>query len=201
MTELPSVRQVERVREATRAMFEELRDGIEREHERFQRQVHAIEQQYVSLATLHAAGHALHGSLKREGVLAAIQEIVINLIGSEQLAIVAADEALTLQARFGVTGEQLRGLNRDAGIIGRARAELRPLALLRDMPSDATGVRVCIPLMLGDEPAGFVLIFGFLPQKEEIGPLDYELFSLLASRAAPALLACEALERRGSHVG
>lgn len=201
MTELPSLRQVERVREATRAMFEELRDGIEREHERFQRQFHAIEEQYVSLATLHAANHALHADLKREAVLAAIQEIVINLIGSEQLAIVAADEQLSPQALFGVTREQLRGLDGDSGIIARARQEGRPLALLRDMPSDATGVRVCIPLMLGEEAYGFVLVFGFLPQKEEIGPLDHELFALLSLRAGVALLACEALERRGGHVG
>jgi hypothetical protein len=201
MTELPSVRQVERVREATRAMFEELRDGIEREHERFQRQFHAIEEQYVSLATLHAANHALHASLKRADVLAAIQEIVINLVGSEQLAVVAADEQLTPHAQFGVTSAQLRGLTRDAGIIGRARQEGRTLALARDMPADATGVRVCIPLMLAGETSGFVLIFGFLPQKEELGPLDHELFSLLSARAGVALLACDALERRGGDAG
>jgi nitrate/nitrite-specific signal transduction histidine kinase len=244
MSEIRSVRYVERVREATRALFDDLlesnrrlglsiavlgrerdaasRDDLEelnkrserwraeqlsvlgmletidREYKRFEEQFYDVERQNANLATLYAAGHALHASLDRKAVLAAIQEIVINLVGSEELAIVAADEQLTPLALFGVTAERLRGLTPESGLIGRALAEQRPLALLRGMPSDATRVRVCIPLELGGKVIGFVLIFGFLPQKDDISPLDQELFGLLGTQAAAALHAADAFARSGA---
>jgi hypothetical protein len=70
-----------------------------------------------------------------------MQEIVINLIGSEQFAIVSGDEQLTPQALFGVRAQELLGVTGESGIIGRAKSERRPLALLRGMPADATRVR------------------------------------------------------------
>ena len=243
MSELRRVRYVERVREATRALFEdllesnrrlcltisllgserdaasredlgdlnkrceswrteqqsvlELLEAIDVEHKRFEEQYHEVERQNSNLATLYAAGHALHSSLDREAVLGGMQEIVINLIGSEQFAIVGADDQLTPYALFGVKPHELAGLTPDSGMIGRARSEQRPLALPRGMPADATRVRVCIPLQVGETTHGFVLIFGFLPQKEDLQPLDYELFSLVGTQAAAALFASE-LVTRGS---
>lgn len=243
MSELRSIRYVERVREATRALFEDLLESnrrlgltisvlgreredaaredvgelnkrserwraeqqsvlemletIDRESKKFQEQFHEVERQNANLSTLYAAGHALHSSLNRNAVLAAIQEIVINLVGSEEFAIVAADEELTPLALFGVRPSLLAGLSPSSGIIGRALAEQRPLALLRGMPADATRVRVCIPLALGDKIDGFVLIFGFLPQKDDLSPLDHELFALVGSQAAAALYASEAFAKGG----
>jgi hypothetical protein len=234
MSDLRSSRYVERIREVTRSLFEDLleanrrlgltvavmsseRDlasredlndlnkrserwrseqqsvltlleGIEREQKRFQEQFCAVELQNANLATLYAAGHALHTSSSREAALAAMQEIVINLVGSEQFAIVSGDEQLTPQALFGVRAQELLGLTGESGIIGRAKSERRPLALLR--------VRACIPLRLAERTWGFVLIFGFLPQKDELSSLDHELFSLIGTQAAAALLVGDALSNR-----
>lgn len=241
MSELRRIRYVERVREATRALFEDLLESnrrlglaisvlgkerdqasredvnelnkrserwraeqesvlqlletIDVEHRRFEEQFHEVERQNSNLASLYAAGHALHASVDRAAVLSGIQEIVINLIGSEEFAIVAADEALTPLALFGMQPQDLAGLTPRSGIIGRAATEQRPLALMRSMPADATGVRVCIPLQIGERTQGFVIIFSFLPQKEDLQPLDYELFSLVGSQAAAALSAAEQLGR------
>jgi hypothetical protein len=241
MSELRRIRYVERVREATRALFEDLlesnrrlgltisvlgkemddasREGvtdlnkrserwraeqdsvlglletIDVEYKRFEEQFYDVERQNSNLATLYAAGHALHSNLDRAAVLSGIQEIVINLIGSEEFAIVGSDEGLTPLALFGMQSQDLRGLTPRSGIIGRARTEQRPLALMRGMPVDSTGVRVCIPLQIGEKTQGFVLIFSFLPQKEELQPLDYELFSLVGSQAAAALFASEIFGR------
>lgn len=233
MSELIRIRYVERVREATRALIEDLLESnrrlgltisvlgqerddasredvselnkrsvrwrqeqesvlemlgaIDRDYKRFEDQFHDVERQNANLATLYAAGHALHTNFSRDSVLAAIQEIVINLVGSEEFAIVAADEQLTPLATFGMNHDKLRGLTRSSGIIGRAYAEARTLALPHGMPTDATRVRVCIPLVLADRVDGFVLIFGFLPQKDDISTLDHELFGLVGTQAAAAL--------------
>jgi len=169
----------------------ELIEAVDRESRTFEEQFREVERQNSNLATLYAAGHALHSSLDREAVLMAIQEIVINLIGSEQFAIVKADEALTPHALFGVEPARLSGITPGSGIVGRAASEGRPLALPGGVPVDATGVRVCVPLVAAGETRGFVLIFGFLPQKSDLVPLDHELFALVGSQAATALHAAE----------
>src|ERR1051326_6404126 len=44
-----------------------------------------VEQQNTNLANLYVATYQLHGTLDRDRVLAAIKEVIINLIGSEEL--------------------------------------------------------------------------------------------------------------------
>jgi hypothetical protein len=227
------LRYVERVREATRALFEDLLDSnrrlgltlsvlgaeredasrddlnelnkrserwraeqdkllemlaaVDRDYKRFEEQFYEVERQNANLSTLYAAGYALHACFRRDAVLAAIQEIVINLLGSEEFAIVRADERLSLLASFGLRPGTLVGLTRDSGIIGRAFTEGSPLALPHGMPTDVTRVRVCIPLSLDGRVVGFVLIFSFLPQKDDLSALDHELFSLVGNQAGAAL--------------
>ena len=243
MSEFLRIRYVERVREATRSLFEDLLESnkrlglavsvlgqergaaskedvndlnrrserwraeqngvlemletIDREYKRFQEQFHDVERQNSNLATLYAASHALHTSVGRDAVLGAIQEIVINLIGSEEFAIVKANDELTPLATFGLGATRLNGLSRSSGIIGQAFAEGRPLALPRSMPTDITGVRVCIPLVQNEEVRGFVVIFSFLPQKDELNSLDHELFGLVGSQAAAALQVAGVIPGRG----
>ncbi len=236
MSELRPNRYVERVREATRSLFEDLLEAnrrlclaiavlsedrnaapngvedfgtlsarwhgeqerllellgaAERESKEFESQVIEVEEQNSNLAALYAAGSALHSSLDYKTILTSIEEIIINLIGSEQFAIVKADGALTPQVLCGMSADKLQGLSPQTGIIGRAMRDGRPLVTPRGMPVDATGVRVCVPLVAAGHTRGFVLIFGFLPQKNEILALDHELFALVGSQAAMALYAAE----------
>lgn len=193
--ELGEIRQRSERWRAEQKTVLELIEAVDREARAFEDQFREVERQNSNLATLYAAGHALHSSLDREAVLAAIQEIVVNLIGSEQFAIVRADESLSPQALFGVDAGRLSGLTPRTGIIGRSASEGRPLALPGGMSVDATGVRVCVPLVAAGETRGFVLIFGFLPQKAEIMPLDHELFALVGSQAATALHAADLVSR------
>jgi hypothetical protein len=169
----------------------ELLEAVDLESRRFEEQFVEVERQNSNLATLFAAGHALHSSVEPDSVLQAIQEVVINLVGSEEFAIVRNSEQLEPRALFGITSERLRGLSPKAGIIGRALSESCPLSLPRGVPVDSTGVRVCIPLCSAGQTLGFVLIFGFLPQKNEILPIDHELFSLVGTQAATALYAAD----------
>jgi len=223
---------VERVREATRALFEDLLEAnrllwiavevigkdrdelrqelsalnredarfqaqqehvlemltaMQREYRKFEQQFVEVERQNASLSTLYAAGYSLHASLARADVLAATQEIVVNLVGSEQFAIVDASEAFVPLALFGIRADRLHGITNKSGIVARAAEERRPLALPAGVPADATGVRVCVPLCVGREIVAFILIFGFLPQKPQLTPIDHELFLLLGSQAGIAL--------------
>src|SRR2546430_882566 len=46
-----------------------------------------VEQQSANLANLYVASYRLHGSLDRDEVIEVLQEILINLVGSEEFAV------------------------------------------------------------------------------------------------------------------
>src|SRR5437764_14078928 len=79
--------------------------AIEQERHDFSARYVEVEQQNTNLANLYVASYQLHGTLDRERVLGAIKEIVINLIGSEELAIWEIDrdfDAMMLIDSFGI---------------------------------------------------------------------------------------------------
>src|SRR5882724_6618002 len=65
----------------------ELLSEIQEESRKASARYVEVEQQNTNLANLYVASYQLHGTLNRQRVLDSIQEIVINLIGSEELAI------------------------------------------------------------------------------------------------------------------
>lgn len=175
-------RYVERVRDNTRSYIEE----ILREQRALERQLEETRLELTNLATLYAASYQLHTSLHRAEVVQAIQEIVVNLVGSEELAILRVDGgALTPIAAMGIDAERLAGLRR-AGLLEAAERTGEPVAHGGDEPA-ADGVTACIPLAVAGRTLALIAIFRLLPQKPALGPLDMELFALLAQQAATAL--------------
>jgi nitrate/nitrite-specific signal transduction histidine kinase len=167
--------------------------AIEEETKRFSARFVEVEQQNTDLANLYVASYQLHGTLDRQRVLNAIQEIVINLIGSEELAVFEMGEhhdRLTLAASVGIDQQIWSAVPINRGIIGHVASTgerfvegVSPnLQLVREVAMTA-----CIPLKLDEKVIGVIAIFGLLPQKQELAPVDHELFDLLATHAATAL--------------
>jgi predicted nuclease with TOPRIM domain len=78
---------------------------IEGENQSFSQRFLEVEQNNSNLANLYVVSYRLHGTLDRSEVLSVIEEIIINLIGSEELAIFEVDQAgssLDLVASFGM---------------------------------------------------------------------------------------------------
>jgi len=168
--------------------------AVEAESRNFATRYAEVEQQNANLANLYVASYQLHGTLDRDRVVAAIQEIIINLIGSEQLVIWEAEDDDTLRhvGSFGVDADAWRtvGAGVEDGLIGlclatRTRFIAGESAILP--AGREKNLTACIPLLLDDQLAGMIAIFELLPQKEGLAPVDYELFELLASHAASAL--------------
>ncbi|HEX5060291.1 MAG TPA: GAF domain-containing protein [Kofleriaceae bacterium] len=146
-----------------------------------------VEQQNANLARLYAASYQLHATMHRSEVLQAIQEIVINLIGSEELAILAGGPTLTPLASMGVDEERLGALDTSAGALGRSLATRAPVLC----DQDVAGIKASIPLVVGDRTLAVILIFGLLPQKPALDAFDRELLDLVATHAATALYCAE----------
>jgi regulator of replication initiation timing len=185
---------------------------IERESRSFATQFAEIEQRNINLANLYVSSYQLHGTLDRGVVLDSIREIVINLIGCEEVAVfeLSGDAAtLDLVTSFGVdetayrhvsvtehpigklaaTGDMyLGGTAADGGgaaVVGGAAAG----------EGEGTTVTACLPLKLDGRVTGAIVLFRLLPHKPALQELDFELFDLLGTHAATALY-CTSLHQR-----
>ena len=166
--------------ERLRARFEEMTS----ENQRFAEQYQHIEEQSSNLANLYVASYQLHTSVDRAAVLQTIQEIVINLIGSEQIAIYqrGGDAEFCLAASFGLDEEKLASLVHGTDAVEKlARADI-----FRDA-ADWQPLTACVPLKIGDQVIAAILVFRLLEHKLSLEVVDHELFDLLAVHAATAL--------------
>jgi nitrate/nitrite-specific signal transduction histidine kinase len=182
----------------------ELLSDIQEESRRASARYVEVEQQNTNLANLYVASYQLHGTLDRQKVLDAIKEIVINLIGSEELAIWEVDEereALQLADSFGIDADAWRTIPLDSqsGLVGLVTVTGEPF-IAGLSPVEARGreqgLTACIPLKLDDRVIGAIGIWALLGQKNGLEPVDYELFDLLAMHGATALYCTRLAEVR-----
>lgn len=177
---------------------------VEEENRRFSSRYVEVEAENSNLANLYVASYRLHGTVDREEVLAVVQEIAANLIGSEEMAVfeLSADgAALQLVASFGIDPAPYHRVTLDKGVIGRTAASGNTWVTGEQPVPDGVecerDLTACIPLKLGGTVTGAIALFRLLPQKSGIESLDRELFELLATHAATALY-CSSLVARAS---
>ena len=192
------LRENERLREITAALEDKVA-SIETESLRFNERYAEIEKQNNDLANLYVASYRLHSTLDRQEVVSVIEEIIINLIGSEELAILERnpDSAWSVVGAVGMEPERLgqivAGIEADRGVIGKAVAGVERFVVSGenrdDLAAPEVGLTACVPLVLDGEVTGVIAIFGLLVQKPGVEPIDLQLFDLLASHAATALYA------------
>jgi hypothetical protein len=175
---------------------------IESENRRFSRQYVEVEQQNSNLVNLYVASYRLHGTLDRQEVLEIVQEIIANLVGSEQMAVfelAPESSALSLVMSSGIEPGPYRSVPVGSGLIGRVAQTGEVYLATEDRgetgrPEEAD-LTACVPLNLDGRVTGVLAVFRLLPQKTGIEDLDRELFDLLATHAAMALY-CTALHAR-----
>ncbi len=187
-------------RATTESMLKERLAAVERESRNYSERYVEVEQQNTNLANLYVASYQLHGTMNRPAVLAAIKEIIINLIGSEELAIWEVDLAtssLHLVDSFGVDDVLWDRVAIGTGIIGAAAKTgerfVRGTSEGTPRGSERT-ITAAIPLKLDDRVIGVIGIFSLLRQKTQLESVDFELFDLLASHAASALFCTRVFE-------
>lgn len=151
-----------------------------------------IEHLNSNLANLYVTSYRLHTSLGRREVLRTIEDIVVNLIGSEEFAIVerARDgERLVVASAFGADPERVRDLDFADGVMG----DMLSRGAAYVAPESAAAVVACVPLVASERVVGAIVIFRLLPHKARLESIDHELFNLLATHAGSALY-CSALQ-------
>src|SRR5260370_35463649 len=153
-----------------------------------------IERNHFLLMRLNAANARLIQSLEQGDVFEAIAEIIANLLGSEQIAVLdyrAAEKTFSLAWSSGVEAEALQPFLCGAGLVGRAVQqgmsqfqERQPDGALLPYEKNLTA---CIILKSSREIVGVIAIFGLLPQKNNLEWADYELLKFLETYGAVAI--------------
>jgi GAF domain-containing protein len=180
------------------AYTEEYVQGLRAENERLRTLVERLkaesEAQVSNLASLYVAVTSVHGALDRPTVLSSVQEIVTNLIGSEEMAIFETDASngrLTLLASTGIEPGAYQEVHVGEGAIGRAAATgerlIRPEGGSPTEDGDGS-LTACIPLNVAGRVVGVLAVFRLLPHKGRLDAIDLDLFDVLAAHAASALL-------------
>jgi regulator of replication initiation timing len=173
---------------------------MQTESSRFAEQFVQVERQNSNLANLYVASYQFAGTLDRDRVLQVIQEILANLVGSEEIAVFELDDtgaSLRLVASHGIESAAFARVALGQGVIGAVAASGDGWIAGDAAPAEGTEalLTACVPLKLEDRVTGAIAIFRLLPQKRGIEPVDRELFDLLATHAAMALY-CTALHQR-----
>ena len=163
---------------------------VEQENKDFATRYVEVEQQNTNLANLYVASYQLHSTLEFREVVRIVQEIIINLVGSECFAILLLDEGSNELKSIAWEGNDVMpGLDEISvrvgeGIIGNVALNGEPeyhSGTSLDEPLAA------LPLKIKDVIIGEIVIYKLLEHKEAFTALDYELFSLLAFHAATAV--------------
>ena len=199
-TELPvgSDPEMVRLRQRIEALEQEKKEildrirKVEEENLDFANRYVEIETENNMLANLYIASYQLHSTLDFREVLQVITEIIINLIGAEDFALLLLDEKtnkLQAVAGEGPVMEEIPAIGLGEGIIGQM-AKTGENYFIEEMETytrDIAHPMVCIPLKIKEHVIGVIVIYQLLTQKSRFADVDFELFTLLAGHAATAI--------------
>lgn len=149
----------------------------------------------AGMARLYVACRSLHGTLDRGRVLAAIEDLLINLAATEEWGLyeMAPNGSAALVRGFGIDTGARQALP-PSSVVAEALVTGETIVAVDAFsgrePANGRGVPVaCMPLRIEGRTAGLVAIWSFLPQKAGPEPADAELYAVLSTHMAVALLA------------
>lgn len=179
---------VDRVREdASRYLAELLA-----ENERLKNDFVTVQEEISGLANLYVAVSSVTGTRNREKILAAIEEVVVNIVGSEELAIYALEgQHLRLLSAVGVDADDVKRVEVGSGVIGRVAATGDAYIPMGEGETRETfvghPVNACVPLTVDGTVTGVIVVFRLLQQKPELTEADVELLRLLGTHGGSQL--------------
>lgn len=152
------------------------------------------------LLNLWVASSQLREAEDLERARAAILEIVINLVGCEEVGLFEASPSgdrsrglrcFALTSSLGLNPARSRDIQLGQGWLGQRLAEGRAFVLHKYPPASdeprVRGLSACLPLAADGRVIAALLLFGLLPHKSGLAELDRHLLELLRGYAGPVL--------------
>jgi hypothetical protein len=157
--------------------------SLEDARARSERQIRDLLERNTNLVQLTVASQLLCSGGERDEVLDAVEEIIVNMIGSEEIAFF---EILHAEARVQLT--RTRGIVPTSPLFASAVDPVREaLSTGRVVLPPGREVTAVVPLRMDSTFYGAVAVFRLLEQKPALDALDHELLELLSRQAAVAI--------------
>ncbi|HSN90482.1 MAG TPA: GAF domain-containing protein [Anaeromyxobacteraceae bacterium] len=188
--ELESAREQAREAQAERDRLQARLDEVEAEHRRISDEYVVVLEQTTDVARRYVALERIHGGVGRDDTLAAIHEVVVNLVGSEEYGLYERrGDRLELVHSFGLDRERWASLEVGKGAVGRAARTGAIYVAGREgqPPAEEADLSAVVPLRAGDEVPAVLAIFRLLGHKPVLDEQDQAVFDLLATHAGVAL--------------
>jgi hypothetical protein len=172
---------------------------LETQHRELEQEFAHLERQNWNYLSLYVASSQIHATLVLEDVLQNIKEIIINLIGSDRFAIYLYNESAREFRRMASQGELDPAdeiIPFGDNLLSRVARSGTASVDVSDanLPSGRKPIAV-LPMTVGQQSIGLVVLFRLLVQKSDFDALDTQLFELLAAHAATALMSSSMYRR------
>ncbi len=193
------LRNIERLELEKRSLLEKS-SQLEQASRRHEGRYAAIEQELNDLANLYVASFQLHSTLKPAHVLQHVKELLAQLVGAERFVVYVLNDQGTQAIPVGSEGiveSELVPVHVGEGAIGSV-CSTGVSAVRQGDPLGAGSLQhplAVLPMLVDGQTVGVIAIVQLLEQKHAWVQVDQELFHLLGSHAATALLAAHLYQK------
>ncbi len=169
-------------------------EQAEKENREFANMYVGIQEQNEALTNLYVASQRLHATFDLEEVKKIITEILAEMVGAEEFGLLVLDrEKKNLHV---LAGEGIRErlpketLPVGEGIIGDVARTGEPFYFVPQSEAEKNAQLpiATLPLKLGGQTVGVVVIYRLLGHKPNFSPIDHQILELVAAHAASALV-------------
>jgi len=177
------------------------------ENKRLRDRTEELEIELSTLANLYVASFQLNATLRFKAVVQNIHELLTQLVGARAYGVYFVDASGTSLVPIASEGEGVGPVSvavdasaskADACVSETLR---RGEAFVRDADASGTDLPIaCIPLRLDAALVGVIAVFSLHPHKARLAQVDHQLFKLLGTHAAGALVSSELFSRAGGKV-
>lgn len=140
-----------------------------------------LTKQCRELRSLVASATRLLAVNSREEAFLALQDIVANVIGSEDFVLLEMNRdgtAMHATAWCGVNESEGARVAVGEGLVGQVALT----GVARTNPDIGSGITACIPLRVGEKVTGVLAICSLLPQKLQLAAWDFQVLQLLGDQ-------------------
>jgi hypothetical protein len=160
---------------------------LERENKELSSVCSQLRQQNEEIANLYVAKHRLHASLDATEIMGIIEEILVELVGAEQFAILFLEKKKNILRR--VAGRNapktLDSVSFGEGLVGKVAEAGKPY--YSETGSTDTPLAI-IPLRAQESTVGVIVVYRLLAHKTTFTPVEHQLLELVAEHAPTALM-------------
>ena len=165
---------------------------IETENQELARTCSLLQEQNEAISNLYVAKHRLHASLDSNEIMNIVNEILVELVGAEEFAILFVEQKNNQLKRVSGRGATFVAdtIPLGEGLLGNIANSGQPFYYEREpgeTPPDSVPIAV-IPLKAEGATVGIIAVYRLLPHKDDLTPVDHQLLELVAEHTPTALL-------------